>query len=361
MKTIRLGFIGAGWVARERHLPGLRNVEAIDIARVWSRNTATAESFAGLCGATTAGSWEEVAEARDVDAVVIATPPELHEPATIRALAAGKHVLCQARMARNLRESLSMVQAAAACDRVTALYPPKPGLKGDRMMRRLLRDENFVGAIREVRVTALAARPDGDAYRWASDPKVVGVNAMVMGMWVEILNRWVGRARRVTATAKCHLPTRLARDGARVAAVVPDTIVVAADLECGAVGSYHFSVCAASGPGHQIEIFGSDGALAYRLFSDEVLGAKNGGEWCPLEIPADEVRTQTTDAEFVGAIRGGPRVEPGFLDGIAYMEFCEAVAYSALRGTAVNLPLDGPLMEAWQQPVALKNSEASLA
>ncbi|MGH8018171.1 MAG: Gfo/Idh/MocA family protein [Opitutaceae bacterium] len=361
MKTIRLGFIGAGWVARERHLPGLRNVEGIGITRVWSRNTATAESFAGLCGAATAGSWEEVAEASDVDAVVIATPPELHEPAAVRALAAGKHVLCQARMARNLRESLSMVQAAARHDRVTALYPPKPGLKGDRMMRRLLRDENFVGRVQEVRVTALTAGPPGDTYRWTSDPGVVGVNAMVMGMWVEILNRWVGRARWVAATAKCHIPERLTRDGRRVPAVVPDSVAVTAQLEGGAVGSYHFSVCASSGPGHHIEVFGSDGALAYRLFSDEVLGAKSGGEWNPLPIPTDEIRTQSTDAEFVAAIRGGLRVEPGFADGIAYMEFCEAVAYSALRGTSVNLPLDGPLMEAWQQPVALQKFEAGVS
>lgn len=54
---------------------------------------------------STVDDWRQIAESPEVDAVLIATPPVLHHEATLAALAAGKHVLCQARMARNLSEA----------------------------------------------------------------------------------------------------------------------------------------------------------------------------------------------------------------------------------------------------------------
>ena len=67
-------------------------------------------------------------------------------------------------------------------------------------------------------------------------------------------------------------------------------------------------------------------------------------------MPADEVRLQTTDAEFVSAILHGGSVEPDF-EGVRYMEFMEAVAISAHTGRAVALPPE-PTMEFWAQTLA---------
>lgn len=350
MNTVRIGIIGCGNVARNRHLPGLQSVEDVMISRVWSRNPEKSRAFAEECGAKVSDSWEEVAEADDVDAVIIATPPALHAAATIQTLAAGKHVLSQARMARNVREACSMLQAAEKSSCITALYPPKPGLKGDRVVRRMLREKQL-GEIREIRITGLASMLPSEKYQWTTDSEVVGVNMFIMGLWVEILNRWVGPAKSLSATAKCHIRERISSDGSRVAASVPDSVAVTAELQCGAVGSYHFSTCAVSGPGHRIEVFGSAAALAYQLYDEELFFAGQGEPWQTLTVDPADIRTQSTDAEFIAAIRGGPAVEPSFADGLAYMEFCEAVAYSAYFGKTVSLPLEEPLMDAWGKPV----------
>ena len=107
-------------------------------------------------------------EAQEIDAVVIATPPNLHLPATLAALDSSKHVLCQARMARNLSEARRMLEASKATDLVTSLYAAGFGLKGDRVMRRLLQ-RGYVGDIPEVRVTSLLpAAPE--AGTWLVDP-----------------------------------------------------------------------------------------------------------------------------------------------------------------------------------------------
>jgi predicted dehydrogenase len=348
MKPVRIGIIGAGWVVRNRHLPALGSIPGVEVRLIWSRDHNKARKVATEFGIPKISNrWQEVVESPELDAVVVATPPILHLPATVAALEAGKHVLCQARMARNLKEAQEMLRAARASRLVTALYPPRPGLKGDRVMRRLLQ-EGFVGDIREVRVTAMTLAESGEGYHWKTDPDVVGVNAMTMGLWVEILNRWVGPATTVVATGKVHHKRRRTLEGEWTEAVVPDSLVVAAELECGATASYHLSTCASFGPGNSIEIYGSRGALIYQLSTDEIRGASTGSENLePITIPPDEERLHSTDAEFIRAIREGTQVSPDFAEGVRYMAFCEAAAISLKTGTTVPVPPPQPAMYSW--------------
>jgi predicted dehydrogenase len=206
-------------------------------------------------------------------------------------------------------------------------------------MLRLLHKEGFVGDIREVRVTGMMSTPESESYAWQADPAVTGVNAMTLGMWVEILNRWVGPATKLAAVGRSHRGTRTNSDGGRVDAEVPDSIAIVADLKCGATASYHFSSAASSVPPQTIAIYGSKGALVYDLFGGEITGATDGAaDLEPIDIPDEEVRTQDTDSQFVRAILEGTPVSPDFEEGMRYMEFSEAVALSLQSGEMVSLP-----------------------
>ena len=349
MDTIRVGIIGAGWVTENRHLPALAQTPGVSCRAIWSRESSKAQKLAQQFDIpAVAPSWEEVCDSAEINAVVVATPPVLHCPATLRALEAGKHVLCQARMARNLLEAQRMVAAAQSSGLVTALYPPRPGLKGDRRMKRLLHKENFVGDVTELRVTGMTFEKPPAGYDWRHDPEVVGVNALTLGMWAEVVHRWVGPAALVSAVAKVHRPERRDPTGASVTATVPDSVVAAGTLNCGAAFSYHLSDSASFSPGHRIEIYGSRGALIYQLSTDEIQGATEGAsEPARMVVSAEEERSQTTDREFIDAIRKGGTVSPTFEEGLRYMEFCEAVALSAHSGSAVRLPLAQPAMDSW--------------
>ena len=344
MQRVRVGLIGAGWVAVNRHLPALQKIPEADLNLIWSRNRDKARDVAGRFGVrATAARWQDVIHSSEVDAVVIATPPVLHLPATVEALEAGKHVLCQARMARNLDEARKMA-AAQASRLVTALYPPLPGLKGDRVMIRLLHEEGFVGQIREVRITGMSVDTDPESYRsYRWDPQVSGINTMTLGMWNEVANRWLGPTVRVAALARSHRHGGSARMG------VPDSVAVAAQLECGATASYHFSNWAAGSPGSRIEIYGDRGALIYRLFAEEIRGLTGAdAEFKPIPIPSGEQRVQDTDSQFIRAILEGTPVEPSFQEGLLYMQFLEAVALSLKTGRSVSLPPE-PRMETWDR------------
>ena len=348
MQQIRVGIIGAGAVAQARHIPRLSAIEGVELAMVWNRTLAKAEGVAREFGFGQAVSdWQQIAESQDIDAIVIATPPGTHHEMTLASLAGGKHVLCQARMSRNLKEAHEMRNAAAASGKVTCLYPPLPGLKGDRTMLRLLHDEDYVGELREIRVVGMAAPAPRDSYDWRRDPDVTGLHLLTMGMWIEVLNRWVGPATSLAAKAGYHIDKVSNSDGEMVDATVPDSIAISADLECGAAASYHFSTEASFAGPHKIELYGSKGALVYTLFGDEIHGATAGmSSMQPIEPAPDEIRLQTTDAEFIQSIREGTPVHPSFDEGVQYMEFCEAVGQSVMFDKVVDLPPD-PLMATW--------------
>jgi predicted dehydrogenase len=286
--------------------------------------------------------WRRVVERPDLDAVFIATPPYLHCEATLAALDAGKHVFCQARMARTAGEARAMYERSRQSDRVTMLCPPPNGMRGDRVMRRLLR-EGFVGAVRDVHATGFAASyADANApLHWRQDVDISGYNTLTLGMWIEVLHRWVGPHRKVAAVTRVHTPTRSRAEGGPAAAVrVPDSVAIAAELASGAVGAYHFSGVARFAPANQVQIYGSEGTLLYDLGTEEIRGARVGDAGlAPLPIPPDEERPWTVERDFIDAIRHGTPVEPSFQDGLLYMEFTEAVARAAESGQSVMLPL----------------------
>ena len=347
MENIRVGIIGAGAVAQDRHIPRLKTIEGVELSMVWNRTLSKAQDVAREFGFSQAvADWRDIAESPDIDAIIVATPPGTHHEMTLACLSAGKHVLCQARMSRNLMEAQEMRDAAAEAGKVTCLYPPLPGLKGDRTMLRLLQDD-YIGELREAHVSGMAAPAARGSYDWRRDPDVTGLHLLTMGMWIEVLNRWVGPATSLAAKAGYYFDRVLNSLGEMVDASVPDSVAISAELECGAAASYHFSTEASFAGPHKIELYGSKGALIYSLFGDEIHGATAGmSSLQPIEPDPDEIRLQTTDAEFISAIREGTPVSPSFEEGVRYMEFCEAVGQSVHFGRVVNIPPE-PLMATW--------------
>lgn len=332
---IRIGIIGAGSVAQARHIPRLQKVPSVQITHAWSQRLETSQTAARKFGIpNVVTNWEAIVESPEIDAVVIATPPILHLPTTLTALNAGKHVLCQARMARNLKEARMMLEASNATDLVTTLYPPLAGLKGDWVMRRLLHDEGYVGTIQDVRVTDMTQTVPS-APTWRMNPEVVGVNTMSMGIMAEVFNRWVGPAKSISVSSDEPLTA------------VPQSLAIGATLEGGGTASFHLSSQVTHDVDSSIEIFGSRGVLHYKFSADEISGMTESEDKMHLiEISPHEHRTQTTDAEFIEAIRKGTPVAPSFEEGLKYMEFNEAVAQSLHDVKTVSMP-PNPKMQTW--------------
>jgi D-xylose 1-dehydrogenase (NADP+, D-xylono-1,5-lactone-forming) len=115
---LRWGIIGPGSIAGSALAPAMRAC-GDDLAVVGSRSLSRARAFAANHGVRRArGSYAEVVEADDVDAVYVALPNALHEEWAIAALEQGKHVLCEKPLSTDGASAGRMAAAAARHGRV---------------------------------------------------------------------------------------------------------------------------------------------------------------------------------------------------------------------------------------------------
>ena len=112
MSKIRIGVIGCG-VISDLTVCGYVEDERVEIVAVCDSDKDKAEAKAREWGAQKAvDDYRRILDDKDIDAVEIITPHDLHHPMAIDAAKAGKHVSVQKPMARNLPECREMIDAA---------------------------------------------------------------------------------------------------------------------------------------------------------------------------------------------------------------------------------------------------------
>jgi predicted dehydrogenase len=342
---IRVGIVGAGNNTRVRHIPGLQRIEGVEIISVCNRSRESSQRVAEAFGIPKIyEDWRELVAADDTNAIVIGTWPYMHCEITCAALEAGKHVMCEARMAMNAAEAHTMYNKSQEHPHLVAQIVPSPfTLRVDRTIQELLAD-GYIGELYAVKIRGVTpgfADPD-EPLHWRHQQRLSGMNIMNMGIWYEASMRWVGPASRVFARTRIFVPQR--RDpqtGAMGTADVPDHVDIVADLACGAQATYEFSTVSGFAPGAGAWLFGSMGTLHYDQASNTLFGGKRGDQALQeITITPEKAGAWRVEEEFVGAIRGQEEIRlTSFADGVKYMEFTEAVHRSATSGQAVSLPL----------------------
>lgn len=114
MEKLRLGIIGCGGIANNKHLPSIKLTEMADVVAfcdiIEEKAVKTAEKF-GCEGAKVFTDYHDLLKL-DLDAVYVCTPNRSHSFITVDALRSGKHVMCEKPMAINYAEAKKMLDAA---------------------------------------------------------------------------------------------------------------------------------------------------------------------------------------------------------------------------------------------------------
>jgi predicted dehydrogenase len=115
---IRWGIVGTANIARAQFLPGLREAGGGRAALVASRDRAKAEAYATAHGIDQGiEGYAALVESPDIDAVYVALPNALHAEPTIRALRAGKAVLCEKPLSVGAAQTEEVLDVAATAAR----------------------------------------------------------------------------------------------------------------------------------------------------------------------------------------------------------------------------------------------------
>lgn len=114
MAKYGVGIIGAGWVAGE-HIRAFAAHPDTEVVAIASRDAGKAAACAKAHGVDCAayGDWEQLIARKDVDIVVVASPPDAHARQTIAAAEAGKHILLEKAMTTTLDDAKKVRDAVA--------------------------------------------------------------------------------------------------------------------------------------------------------------------------------------------------------------------------------------------------------
>ncbi|WP_022836516.1 Gfo/Idh/MocA family protein [Salisaeta longa] len=218
MDTIRWGILGTGRIASDvTH--DLKRLSAADVVAVGSRKAATADAFADRFDIPHRhASYAALVEDPAVDVVHIATPHVFHATHAMRAIEAGKAVLCEKPLALNASEADRLIASARAHNvfLMEALWTRF--LPVMHRVRTLLSD-GAVGAVQAMQATIGAPTPFDPRHR-LYDPALGGGALLDLGIYP------IALAFDVLGPPDAHTST---------AALAPTGV----DAQCGAVFSYN--------------------------------------------------------------------------------------------------------------------------
>ena len=115
MDKVRIGIIGCGGIANNKHMPALHRLPDVELVAFCDIIVERAEKAAkeyGVEGAKVYEDYKELLKDETIDVVHVLTPNREHSFITVDALEAGKHVMCEKPMAINTEEAQKMLDAA---------------------------------------------------------------------------------------------------------------------------------------------------------------------------------------------------------------------------------------------------------
>jgi predicted dehydrogenase len=322
--AVRWGFLSTAHI-NAKLLAGAAESDRVDVVAVASRDAARAETYASEHGIERAhGSYEALLGDPEVEAVYISLPNSLHVDWSVRALEAGKHVLCEKPLSRHPDDVERAFDAADRAERILMeafMYRHNPQTK--RLSE--LVEEGAIGSLRLIR--AVFSFPLTDSPDVRLDPELDGGGLMDVGCYCV-------SGARLLAGEPVHVYGEQVDASTGVDEVFTGTLRfsgdVLAEIDCGLALPMR----------DELEAIGEEGSI----FLDDPwhcrkpvleLRTSRGAEEIALE-PVDSYRLELENMS--DAIRG--RAEPllGRDDALGQARAIEALYRAAAEGVPVAMP-----------------------
>ena len=316
-EPLRLGLLSTAKITGAI-LDGARVAAGADVVAVASRDRPRAEAFARENGIPAAhGSYEDLLDDDRVEAVYVPLPNSLHLPWAVRALEAGKHVLCEKPLSRRVADVEAAFDAAERADRLLMeafMWRYHPATE---ILMRLVGD-GVAGRLRVVRAAfGFTLDPAADNVRWSGE--LEGGALMDVGCYcLSALRLLAGEPLRVAAERV---------DGgegvdARMAGVLRFSGDVVGLFDCAFDVPYRAA----------IEVVGSEATIVVRdpwHGSNPGVQIQRAGE-DPEEVPVEPANPYGRELDdFARAVREGTEPRLGREDAVGQARAIEALYAAA--------------------------------
>ena len=351
---MRLAISGAGAIAERAHIPAFVQTPGVEIVAVQSRIAAKAEAVARNLAPgnlTASGNlpppriytdFDQMLTREHPDAVGIFTPNRFHCEYTLKAIAAGCHVLVEKPMAPTAADARRMVAAADAAGRILMVAMQRRHAGLEQIVKEAL-DAGAIGVPNFIRTRLSHGGPEqwAPGQSWFYSREQAGGGAMLdLGVHVADLAIWMmGEIDSVIG----HVGS------VRANIEVEDHGAMVVQFRSGATGVIEASWNSRPGLA-SLEIYGSEGRVMSGYPRLDIAIQRADGSPAPgysrEEIlkrfdPRDfAAPSRALAAAFVAAIRGERAPCPSGADGMRAVEAIEACYRSSRTGSRISLPLE---------------------
>jgi myo-inositol 2-dehydrogenase/D-chiro-inositol 1-dehydrogenase len=253
LDKLRLGIIGSAFVSNI-HAEALQEVPEASVVAACSSNPRNVEAFTTKWRIPEAFTdYRKLMERKDIDAVVVGIPNDLHRAVVEAAAQAGKHIILEKPLAHTYADGLAMVEACRK-HKVTLGYAETICFSPKYVRAKKLVDEGAIGSLYMVKQGEKHSGPHSD---WFYDVRRSGGGAIMdMGCHGIEWARWMfGKPKPKSVYAHCQRVYHAGRTQAE------DNSVVVLEFEGGGIAVIEDSWAKQGGMDDRIELYGTGGVV----------------------------------------------------------------------------------------------------
>lgn len=288
---VRVGIIGAGWIATQ-HVATLRRLGGAEVVAVCDVDEVRAKELAG--GAATYTDWRQLIASEKPDAIFVCVPPLAHKEVTIAALVQGIHVYLEKPIARGIEDARAIVDAAARSEAVCAVGYQWRGVEVLDDLREALAGQE-IGMQIGISFGPTKSRP------WFLDRAQGGGNLLERASHTIDLERAIGG--EVVAVKAAASKVLLAQSqGER--GDIDDAAALVLHFADGALGAIQIAWMREGLPGtYSVDVLGSDSVLHLELDPDFALRGQSRGR--SVQVTSRQHPVERSVDRFLATAREG--------------------------------------------------------
>ena len=360
-EQVQVGIIGtSGWTDM-MYLPSLTSHSGASVAAICGRNRERAQEIADKYNVPTVFTdYREMIEKGDLDALVVATPDDLHYPMTMAALDAGLHVLCEKPMANNAKQAREMLEKAEEADVKHMILFFGRWMPHYLYLHHLI-ETGYIGRPFHTHFSTLMGFGRSGDFHWTNDRRRSHGSLAGLGSHLIDMARWfLGDVANVRASLSAFVERKgddgfSANDSALLLLEFIDgaqaTIQASNVAQVGDhITELHYSLFGEKGTLHaDVNVSGvEDGAVIRGVRGDgepwQILpvpeaywGEVDRSDFAKATVPGVFQKQAAGPRLFVDAILEDKPISPSFYDGFKVQQVIDAALQSAETGRVVTI------------------------